>query len=61
MISKDIGGNIAQIRKAKGKTAEQMAEALRVSRQTISKWENGDTVPDAYRMIDIATYLDVPV
>ncbi|MBR3319874.1 helix-turn-helix transcriptional regulator [Candidatus Saccharibacteria bacterium] len=61
MISTSIGSNIAQIRKSRNKTAEQMAEALGVSRQTISKWENGYVIPDACRMIDVATYLDVPV
>ncbi len=61
MISVNVGKNIAQLRKSKGKTAEQLAEALNVTRQTISKWENGETVPTAYNMVDIATYLDVPI
>ena len=61
MISTNVGKNIAQLRKSKGKTAEQLANALRVSRQTISKWERGDTVPTAYNMVDIATYLDIPI
>ena len=57
----NIGRNIAELRKSKKKTAEQLAEALRVSRQTISKWENGETIPNAYNVLDMATYLDVNV
>ncbi|MBR3256071.1 helix-turn-helix transcriptional regulator [Candidatus Saccharibacteria bacterium] len=57
----NIGKNIADLRKSKKKTAEQMAEALRVSRQTISKWENGETIPNAYNVLDMASYLDVNV
>ena len=57
----NIGKNIAELRKSKNKTAEQLAEALDVSRQTISKWENSETVPNAYNVLDMATYLDVSV
>lgn len=61
MSKSNVGKQIAELRKSKGKTAEQMAEALRVSRQTISKWENGETVPNAYNIVDISTYLDIPI
>ena len=54
----NLGKSIANLRKEKGKTAEQMAEALNVTRQTISKWENSETIPNAYQMADIATFLD---
>ena len=57
----NIGKNIAELRKSRNKTAEQLAEALRVSRQTISKWENGETVPNAYNVLDMASYLDASV
>ena len=57
----NIGKNIADLRKSKKKTAEQMAEALRVTRQTVSKWEQGITVPNAYNVLDMASYLDVTV
>lgn len=60
-IVANIGKNIAELRKSRKKTAEQLAEALRVSRQTISKWENGETIPNAYNVLDMATYLDVSV
>lgn len=57
----NIGKNIAELRKTRKKTAEQLAEALKVSRQTISKWENGETIPNAYNVLDMASYLDVNV
>ena len=57
----NIGKNISELRKSKKKTAEQMAEALRVTRQTVSKWEQGITVPNAYNVLDMASYLDVTV
>ena len=40
---KDI---ILQKRKEKNMTQEQLAEQLNVARQTVSKWETGETIPD---------------
>ena len=34
------------LRKAKGITQEQLAEKLDVSRQSISKWESGQSIPE---------------
>jgi len=41
-----IGKNIADLRKNRGMTQEQLADILGVSSQTISKWENEVTMPD---------------
>lgn len=41
-----IGANIQTTRQAVGLTQEQLAEAVGVSRQTVAKWESGDTSPD---------------
>ncbi|MBQ6094240.1 MAG: helix-turn-helix transcriptional regulator, partial [Lachnospiraceae bacterium] len=40
-----IGENIKKLRKAKGMTQEELAEAVNVSYQAVSKWENGGS-PD---------------
>ena len=40
-----IGDNIRLLRKPKGVTQEELAEAVHVSFQAVSKWENGGT-PD---------------
>lgn len=41
-----LGENLAQARKKAGLTQEAVAEKLGVSRQTISKWETDETLPD---------------
>lgn len=57
MLSK----NLKIFRKRKGLTQENVAEALNVVRQTISKWEKGISVPDADMLIKLAEILDVSV
>lgn len=56
-----IGEQIKTARKAKGISQEELAVRLGVVRQTVSKWENGMSVPDADVLIQIAELLDVPV
>lgn len=56
-----INENIKHFRKAKGISQEEMAVRLNVVRQTISKWENGLSVPDADVLIHMADLLDVSV
>lgn len=56
-----IGENIKRARKAKGMSQEELAVKLNVVRQTVSKWENGLSVPDADILMHIAGLLDVPV
>lgn len=46
MNQKQIGNFIAQKRKEKNLTQMQLAEILGVSNKTISKWENGNCMPD---------------
>ena len=41
-----LGNNLYQARKKAGLSQEGVAERLGVSRQTISKWETGETLPD---------------
>ena len=56
-----LSENIKTIRKAKGLSQEELAIKLNVVRQTISKWEQGLSVPDADILIRIADALDTPV
>ncbi len=56
-----INDNIKRYRKEKGYSQEEMAVKLHVVRQTVSKWENGRSVPDAEVLIRMAEVLDVSV
>ena len=57
MLSK----NIQSIRKSKGLSQQELAIQLNVVRQTISKWEQGLSVPDSDMLISISEVLEVPV
>lgn len=49
-----IGNRIAMLRKDKKLSQEELAELLNVSRQTISKWENQEGLPDAYNLMGLS-------
>ena len=53
--------NIKMIRKAKGLSQEELAIKLNVVRQTISKWEQGLSVPDSELLVSLSNALDTPV
>ena len=50
----NLGNNLFQSRKKTGLSQETVAEKLGVSRQTISKWETDETVPDIYQAKKLA-------
>ena len=52
---------IKELRKTKNITQKELAEALHVSFQTISKWENGIAMPDISYLPALAMYFDVDV
>lgn len=56
-----LGENIKTLRAAKGLSQEELAAALSVVRQTVSKWERGLSVPDADALIALSETLGVPV
>ncbi|MGI5901873.1 MAG: helix-turn-helix domain-containing protein [Desulfitobacteriia bacterium] len=56
-----LNENIKAIRKSKGLSQEELAIKLNVVRQTISKWEQGLSVPDSDMLISISEVLDTPV
>ncbi|MCB5955960.1 helix-turn-helix domain-containing protein [Enterococcus sp. CWB-B31] len=47
----EIGKTLQNYRKQKGLTQEQLAKILNVSRQTISKWETGRSLPDIENLV----------
>ena len=56
-----LSENIRRFRKARGLRQEELAERVHVVRQTVSKWENGLSVPDAEQLRDLAAVLGVSV
>ena len=51
--------NLIQLRKMKGLSQEELAERIGVSRQTLSKWEVGETLPDIEKSRALADVFDV--
>lgn len=56
-----LNENIKAIRRSKGLSQEELAIKLNVVRQTISKWEQGLSVPDSDMLISISEVLETPV
>ncbi len=54
-----LGKKIKQLRKLSGMTQEQLAEKLNVSRQALSKWENGTSMPDIESVVRISTLFQI--
>ena len=57
----NISKNIADLRKRKGITQEQLASALNISPQAISKWETNTSFPDTQTLPLIANYFEVSI
>ena len=53
--------NIKILRKQKGLSQDELSIKLNVARQTISKWEQGLSVPDAEMLVSISEVFDIPV
>ena len=56
-----LNENIKTIRKSKGLSQQELAVKLNVVRQTISKWEQGLSVPDSDLLISLSEALETPV
>ena len=55
----DIGSKIKSLRLSKSMTQEQLAKALHVSAQAVSKWENGKSYPDIHSLLLLSALFDV--
>jgi transcriptional regulator with XRE-family HTH domain len=55
----ELERRLAELRKEKNVSQEELAEKLYVSRQTISNWERGKTYPDINSLLLMANYFDV--
>lgn len=56
-----IAENILRLRKAAGKTQEELASYLGVTKAAVSKWETGQALPDVAMLPKLATYFGVTV
>lgn len=56
-----LNENMKAIRKSKGLSQQELAIKLNVVRQTVSKWEQGLSVPDSDMLISISEVLETPV
>ncbi len=56
---KTIGQSIKELRKERNITQEELAEAINVTPQAISKWENSIGLPDISQVIPLATFFNV--
>lgn len=56
-----VGQKIYTLRKEKGITQEQLANAVGVSAAAVSKWETGNSYPDITLLSAIARYLDTSI
>lgn len=55
----EFNNRLYQLRKQKGFSQEELASRLNVSRQTVSKWEVGDSTPDMEKLAAISDLFDV--
>ena len=56
-----LGEKLKKLRKARGLSQEQLADQLNVSRQAISKWELGESIPDTENLILLSKFYGVSI
>lgn len=56
-----LGERIVELRTACGLSQNQLAKAMEVSRQAVSKWETDQSSPDSMKMIHLAEVLDTDI
>ena len=56
-----VGERITELRKLQNMSQGTLAEAVGVSRQAVSKWENGTSLPDSLKMLRLAEVLDTDI
>lgn len=55
----EFSNRLYELRKQKGLSQEEAANRLNVTRQTFSKWENGDSTPDMEKLVAISDLFDI--
>ena len=57
----NLGNNILTLRKKMQLSQEKLGEKVGVTRQTISNWELGQSIPDTYQLISLSKALNVSI
>ena len=55
----DFRENLIRLRKSRGWSQEELGHRLNVTRQTVSKWEAGDTTPAMAKLVEMARLFDI--
>ena len=55
----ELGNKLLKLRKARGMSQEDLAGELEVSRQAVSRWESGETLPDAVNLLKLSDLFGV--
>ena len=61
MYHSKIGELLRTLRNEKHLSQEQLAEKLNVSSRSVSRWENGNTMPDISLIIELADFYDIDI
>lgn len=56
-----LAENLALLRNIRGMTQEEVAEVIGISRQSYSKWEQGETIPDIEKCDRLAKFYGVSI
>lgn len=55
----EFNNRLYELRKKKGLSQEELANRINVSRQTVSKWEIGDSTPDMEKLIALSDLFEI--
>jgi len=55
----DFRENLINLRKSRGWSQEELGHRLNVTRQTVSKWETGDTTPEMAKLVELSRLFEV--
>ena len=61
MDQQKVGSFLKELRRDKGITQEQLAEEFHTTNRSVSRWENGRSMPDISLLIELADFYDVDV
>lgn len=60
-MDNELGARIRALRKERGLSQEALAQALEVSRQAVTKWEDGSSLPSTANLFALSGFFGVPL